>query len=129
MRLGIYAALTAVIMAILIATFAFVPDQLWSQGARKKHQAELSKVALKKWRIKRITAGKGDEVSWSATDSDLYFQFTDDKLFGEYHYTLRKQNTLTLEVKGNKGTYFYSIFSIADSAYVEGNSPPTIIIP
>jgi plastocyanin len=123
--------LAAMVLVISLVAFLVAPHELFTaalQSSVSKHNAAMKKVD-KKWKVDKITAKKGDDVMWSASDSDLYFQFMDSTLFGEYTYTLKKPKTLTLKVKGASGTYKYAIFRIADSTYVEGNSPPTIIIP
>ena len=115
-----------------VASFCLVgtilqPETGFTNPPPKKIKAQFSKDG-KKVKVQKIDAQKDDEVEWTASDGDLYFQFMDSDLFGDYNYMVKKGNTLTLTVKGKKGTYHYSIFSIADSSYVEGNSPPAIII-
>jgi len=120
------------VLAAMIAASGFflTPAAVFTKALPQqaaKHKGNFRKSG-KKWKIDKIQAKKGEEVSWSAVESDLYFQFMDSTLFGEYTYTLKKPNTLTLVVKGAKGTYPYAIFRTADSTYVTGNSPPTVII-
>ncbi|MDZ7292004.1 MAG: hypothetical protein ONB44_19560 [candidate division KSB1 bacterium] len=121
----------SIALMISVIFYLVAPEELFTgapQGVASKHKAVIKKAG-KKWKIDKITAKKGDDVIWSASDSDLYFQFMDSTLFGEYTYTLKKTDTLVLKVKGASGIYKYAIFRTADSTYVEGNSPPTIIIP
>jgi len=120
----------AIALMILTTGLLVAPPMLFTkamQNPGKKHKPTIQKVG-KKWKVSKVKAKKNDEVTWSATDSDLYFQFMDSTLFGEYTYKLKKPATLTLKVKGASGTYRYAIFRLADSSYVEGDSPPTIII-
>jgi hypothetical protein len=120
----------AIVVMMAVAGSLVAPLELFTAVAQRpmgKHNALMSKVG-KKWRVGTLTMKKDDEVTWSATDSDLYFQFMDSTLFGEYTYVVKKANSLTLKVKGTSGTHRYAIFRTEDLSYVEGNSPPTIII-
>ncbi len=122
--------LAATALVISVAGFLAVPHQVFTEAMQvKTHSAAIKKVDKKKWKVDKITAKKDDVVAWSSSTSDLYFQFMDDVLFGEYTYTVKKSQTLALKVKGASGTYKYAIFNMADSTYITGDSPPTIIIP
>ncbi len=119
--------ITAIASMVLMGGFLLAPHELLTQSPQSRHNASIRKIG-KKWKIDKVIAKKGDDVSWSASASDLYFQFMDSTLFGEYNYTLKKPMNLTLKVKGASGTYRYAIFNLADSTFVTGDSPPTIII-
>jgi len=123
-----FLGITAIASIVLIGGFLLAPHELFTQSQQTQHNTSIRKIG-KKWKIDKVIAKKGDDVSWSASSTDLYFQFMDSTLFGEYNYTLKRPMNLTLKVKGASGTYRYSIFNIADSTFVTGNSPPTIIIP
>lgn len=120
------------VLALLFAAAGFfvAPPELFTEvmpQAANKHNAAITKAG-KDWKVGKVTAKKDEEVTWSAADSDLYFQFMDSTLFGAYNYTLKKSHTLTLKVKGSSGVYPYAIFHLTDLAFIKGNSPPTIII-
>jgi hypothetical protein len=120
----------SIVLMILIGGSLVVPYQLLTQVPQNpgnRHSAMMKKIG-KKWRANRITAKRDEEISWSFQGADLYFQFMDSTLFGQYNYHLQKNGTLTLKVKGASGTYPYAIFNMADSSFVMGDSAPTIII-
>ena len=123
--------LAAMALVLSVASFLVAPPVLFTQGRRSvKKEAKFTKVANKKWRVDPVHASQNDEVAWSDSTSDLYFQFMNATLFGVETQTLKKGNTLTLTVQtAVNGAYHYAIFRTADSTYVIGNSPPTIIIP
>jgi hypothetical protein len=84
---------------------------------------------------KIIIKGKGDTVTCKAPDHmDLYLQFMDKSLFGEWFLKVLKNTTKTLTVQDGAqwGPHHYSIFCIDTNSgihgYAEGGSPPTIII-
>lgn len=107
----------------------FAPESGAAPPQSKNVKAKIEKKDNEKRKIEKLECQKGDTVSWEATDGDLYLQFMDKDLFGDYNYVVKKGTTLTLELKSEKkGTYFYSIFSSAEMDYVEGSSPPRIII-
>lgn len=102
-----------------------------------KHKLSIDKVD-KKWKVvdkqkkvkKEVKVKKGDSVTWVSDSSDVYFQFNDENLFGTYYAFLEKGDSLSLTVqkKAKKGKYYYSAFIYNDKAYLEGNSPPQIIV-
>jgi len=121
--------LAATALVISVAGFLAAPHEVFTEAMQVKKHSAVIKKADKKWKVDKITAKKGDDVTWSSSNSDLYFQFMDATLFGEYNYTVKKSETLALKVKGASGTYKYAIFNMADSTYITGDSPPTIIVP
>jgi len=126
-----FLSLVAMALVIAMAGFFFAPRVLFTQGRRSlQKEAKFTKISNKKWKVDPIHASQNDAVAWSDSTSDLYFHFMNATLFGVETQTLKKGNTLTLTVQtANNGTYHYAIFRTADSTYVTGNSPPTIIIP
>jgi hypothetical protein len=122
--------LASMALVIAMAGFLVVPHVLFTQGRSSvTKQAKLTRIA-KKWKVDPIHASQGEVVAWSDSTSDLYFHFMDATLFGVETQTLKQGSTLTLTVQTAKnGAYNYAIFRTADSTYVTGNSPPTIIIP
>lgn len=72
----------------------------------------------------------GEKVIWDAEESDLYFQFMDETLFGVYTTSIKRGDSLTLTVdsRAKRGTHPYAVFCLSDKEFAEGNSPPKIII-
>lgn len=112
------------------------------QPASKEHQLVIKKVR-NKWvveapelgtvppgQVRRLKAKRGHKIVWTAQGTDAYFQFLDDKLFGNYTRTVKKGKKLILTV-GNgarSGVHYYAVFCMADSVFAEGGSPPSIEI-
>jgi len=124
--------LASMALAITVAGFLLAPPALLTQAGPKpeKKKAKFSKAG-KKTKVDRIHAARGDTVAWSDPTSDLYFQFMDASLFGVETRTVKKGSTLSLTVQAaaKNGTYHYAIFRLADSTFVIGGSPPSVIIP
>jgi len=122
--------LAAMVMLIVVTAFLAAPHALYTQSARAiKKSAHFSKDG-KKTKVAALHATQGDTITWSDPTSDLYFQFMDETLFGVETGNVQKGKTLSLAVKtARNGTYEYSIFRMADSSFVVGNSPPKIVIP
>jgi len=77
-----------------------------------------------------VKARRGETITWEAEGTDLYFQFMDNKLFGDYTKTLKEGQRLSLTVGPNavKGENKYAVFHYTDKEFVEGDSPPAIIV-
>ncbi len=77
-----------------------------------------------------IQANPGDRVIWTASGSELFFQFPDESIFNSSGATLANGNELTLTVSMNAkaGEYTYSVFCTMDNQFATGDSPPKIII-
>lgn len=121
------------VMALVIAAAGFLvaPRAQFAQSKKSvKKEARFSKVG-KKTKVDLMHATPGDTLTWSDPASDLYFYFMDATLLGVETQTLKKGSTLNLMVQSaaKNGTYNYAIFRLADSTFVIGNTPPTIIIP
>ncbi len=119
--------------------FCINPVQLNAQQVDSSVTHKLSvKKTGNKWKTfdkkknveKQPKVKKGDYVVWEADSSDVYFQFIDENLFGVYNAFLKQGESLRLEVgkKAKKGKNYYSAFIYNDKAYMEGNSPPAIVV-
>ncbi len=77
-----------------------------------------------------VRAKRGDQVVWAAEGSDLYFQFMDTDLFGDYTCVVRdgEQITLTIGQNARAGSHRFAVFCLSGKAFVVGNSPPEIIV-
>ena len=75
-------------------------------------------------------AKKGEKVTWKATDSDLYFQFMDEQLFGTFTLMIKAGETeeLVIGSKAKSGINSYAVFHLNEKEFAEGNSPPQIIV-
>lgn len=101
------------------------------------HRLTVEKTG-KKWKTfdkkknveKQPKVKRGDKVVWEADSSDVYFQFMDENLFGVYNAYLKKGESLELTIgkRAKKGKNYYSAFIYDDKAYLEGYSPPQIIV-
>lgn len=123
-----------------LAFFSFNPVQINAQEVDRS--VETHKLTVKKtgnkWKTfdkkknveKQPKVKRGDYVVWEADSSDVYFQFMDEKLFGTFNAFLKQGDTLRLEVgkKAKKGKNYYSAFIYNDKAYLEGSSPPQIVV-
>ena len=103
----------------------------------KDHQLEIKKmdgewkVFLTEDSIKtKVKAKRNDKITWKVEDSDVYFQFMEENLFGKFKNKLKKKGELTLKINGNArlGVHKYAVFCMADSQYATGGSPPEIDI-
>lgn len=131
------AAFSSVIVLGLFFLFSGEFSSLWGlvQPPVKEHQLTIKKVR-NKWKVivgqdtlrTRITAKRGEKITWVAEGTDAYFQFMGNKLFGNYTRTLKDGKKLTLVVGNNarKGIHYYAVFCTADMEYAEGESPPQI---
>jgi hypothetical protein len=133
----------SVALIIVVGMVLQSPVNLLGQNQSKEHKIAIKKMKnkvtkIKEWKVvdaedslvTKIKVKKGDEVTWEAHGSDLYFQFMDEQLFGGYTYYLEDGKKLKLVV-GNKAearTYKYAVFCIADLEYARGDSPPVIIV-
>jgi hypothetical protein len=107
------------------------------QNSPKAVEISITKVN-KKWKAVEssdhtkidIKAKRGQKIIWTAEGSDLYFQFMDENLVGNYTRTLKDGKKLTLVIGPNakKGVNYYAVFCLSDSTYAEGGSPPKITI-
>jgi hypothetical protein len=102
-----------------------------------EHHLSITKVH-NKWKVvdsvdtsrTAVSAKRGERIVWEADGSDVYFQFMDDKLFGDYTRSLKANQRLVMVV-GNgarSGEHPYAVFCVADNEYATGDSPPKIII-
>ena len=122
---------------LMVFTATIIGSNSSAQSNQKVHKISLKKIN-KKWkavdhkdhRKTQIRAKKGEKIVWVAENSDMYFQFNDLDLFGVYTTMLKKGEELELTIgpKAKKGDNYYAVFSIEDKAFVEGSSPPKIII-
>ncbi|MEJ2636585.1 MAG: hypothetical protein P8184_14995 [Calditrichia bacterium] len=129
----------AILLLALLISFAGLPPSLLSQQPQKPKEHKLSILKIKKkWKVARsndstqtrVVAQRGDKIVWKAKGSDVFFQFSDDKLFGEYNATLKngKKLELTVGPEARSGPNVYSVFCLADSSFATGDSPPVIIV-
>ncbi len=143
-KFNIIAAIVA--LMVLTGIFSGGPDSsfnLFGQNPPKKHKIAIKKMKnkvtkMKEWKavdaedtlVTKIKVKKGDEIIWEADGSDLYFQFMDKQLFGDYTYFLEDGKKLKLIVgdQAQAKTYKYAVFCIADLEFARGDSPPVIIV-
>lgn len=107
------------------------------QQKRAVHRFRVGKLN-NKWKVydsgnannRVITASAGETVVWSATGSDVFFQFPDSSLFDtdEVSVTDGKDLSLTVSANAKPGRYTYSIFCAKEGKFATGDSPPVIII-
>ncbi len=103
----------------------------------KEHNVSFNKLD-KKWKVHdpadrkktKVHAKKGEQITWEAGKSDIYFQFPDVSLFGEHTMMLEKGQKMSLKVNpnANAGKHSYAAFCLDDKCFAEGNSPPEIIV-
>jgi len=103
----------------------------------KEHNVSFNKLA-KKWKVHdpadnrktKVHAKKGEQITWVAGTSDIYFQFPDASLFGEYTLMLEKGQKMSLKVRQNakSGIHSYAAVCLDDKCFAEGDSPPEIIV-
>lgn len=107
-----------------------------TKEASKEHKLVVKKVQ-NQWKVilegDTVTtprAKRGERVTWTAESTDVYFQFMDIRLFGDYTRRLKEGQKLTLVVSANAtiGENRYAAFCYADKQYATGDSPPRIII-
>jgi hypothetical protein len=138
----------AVIVVLMVLAGIFAGSStssfnLFGQNQSKKHKIAIKKMKnketkMKEWKavdaedslVTKIKVKKGDEITWDADGSDLYFQFMDNQLFGSYTYYLKDGQKLKLTVssKAEAKTYQYAVFCIADLEFARGDSPPVIVV-
>jgi hypothetical protein len=127
----------------LIVALVFIVGIIWSstsllgQGPPKAVEISITKVK-KKWKVvdstdstkTDIKGKRGQKIVWTANGSDVYFQFLDENLVGNYTRRLKDGQKLTLVIGPNakKGVNYYAVFCLSDSTYAEGGSPPKITI-
>jgi len=78
-----------------------------------------------------IVVSRGDTVVWSAPeDINIYFQFMDQELTGEYTQEALGGASLRLVIGENAeaGYHPYAVFVLEDSVYAVGESPPRMFI-
>ncbi len=103
----------------------------------KEHKLSIQKVK-NKWKVvdemdttkTMVKAKRGERIVWIAKGSDVYFQFMDQKLFGDYTRSLKNGQRLVLTIgsQAKGGPNRYAVFCMADKAFATGESPPVIII-
>jgi hypothetical protein len=108
-----------------------------SQNTIKEHELSVRKVK-NKWKVvdsqdstkTKVIAKKNEKIVWTAEGSEVYFQFLDEKLFGDYTKKLKAGQKLKLTIgnKAKSGPNRYAVFCLADSTFATGDSPPEIII-
>lgn len=78
----------------------------------------------------QIRAKRGDRISIQAEGSDIYFQFMDSKLFGDYTRVLKKGQQVVLNISrlAKVGSHRYAAFCLEDKVFATGESPPVIIV-
>lgn len=78
----------------------------------------------------KVKAKKKDKITWTSEDTDVYFQFMEESLFGKYKDKMKKKDKLTLTITDNAelGIHKYAVFCVADSQFAIGGSPPEIDI-
>jgi len=106
-------------------------------NGKKEHRVSFSK-SNNKWKVHdredkaktNVRAKTGEQITWEATDSDIYFQFPDASVFGEHTMMVEKGRKLTLTVGPNatSGEHHYAAFCYDDKIFAEGDSPPKIVI-
>ncbi|NBC26663.1 MAG: hypothetical protein GVY08_07375 [Bacteroidetes bacterium] len=78
-----------------------------------------------------IVVAPGDTVVWNAPpESELYFQFMDDRLTGEFTEVASRGESVSLIIgeRAKEGDNPYAAFVINDSTYARGESPPRMIV-
>lgn len=78
-----------------------------------------------------IEVARGDTVVWKAPEeSDIYFQFMDDRLTGVFTEVANRGESLSLTIgeRAKEGENPYAAFVLNDSTYARGESPPRLII-
>ncbi len=132
--------LSVIVVLSLAASIYFVgfAMQLWSQAPAAAEVHLVVKKINNQWRVvdatdntrTRVTAKRGEKVVWTAEGSDMYFQFIDQKLFGDYTRTLKAGQKLMLVVgnQAHSGENAYAVFCTATNEYARGDSPPKIIV-
>lgn len=136
-RLAVLAALTAALLLLVFLTDSHPLLSVEYQNPPAEHNLQVRKVR-NKWKVVEsqdstkttVRAKKGEKIIWEAVGSDVYFQFMDDKLFGNYTRVLKDGHKLVLSVGNNAktGVNHYAVFCIADLEYATGDSPPVIIV-
>ena len=116
-------------------TFQVTINTAFAQA--KEHKLKILKVN-NKWKVVheeditkvKIKAKRGEKIVWTASGSDMYFQFMDEKLFGNYTRTLKDGQKLVLPIgsEAKLGSHPYAVFCLTDKAFATGESPPTIIV-
>ena len=129
------------LVVLLFFLGGFVAPQTWSTAnAQRKpehHKFSVGKMD-KTWRVYEdknhgnhvIKASVGDTVTWTASGTNLVFQFPEKTLFGTDNATIQDGKSLTLVVQpsAKKGRHIYAVFCTKGGVYASGDSPPVIII-
>lgn len=136
-RTGLLAAFAVL---ILIGGLMNSPYKLFGvelQNPPAQHNLLVTKVQSK-WKVvdaqdttsTTVKAKRGEQIIWTAKGSDVYFQFLDDKIFGDYARSLKdgKKLVLTVGAGAKTGPNPYAVFCISDLEYATGGSPPVIIV-
>lgn len=128
----------AVALVILMAGFSGLSRKPASDmlPMAKNVQLTIKKISGE-WKVvftqdptKKVKAKKKDKITWNIEGTDVFFQFMDQGLFGEFKTHGKKGKKVTLTIRDNIsiGTYNYAVFCLEDSTFATGNSPPVIII-
>ena len=78
-----------------------------------------------------IVVSRGDTVVWYAPENrDIYFQFMDRELTGEYTREVLKGDSVTITIGENAetGEHPYAVFVYDAREYARGESPPRLFI-
>ncbi|NGP76385.1 hypothetical protein G3570_07065 [Balneolaceae bacterium YR4-1] len=136
-----------IIFTLLLSILLFISCSDYKKGTDDrpappiKHELVLKKDQ-NKWKVRKPRVTRGDTLVWVAPDSsDMSFQFPGnisrfleplndqkDKLTDGYLKYLKAGDSLRLVVKRTAPyrVIEYAIFVLADSMYVEGDTPPEI---
>jgi len=122
----------ASVLAIILTGAVDTSDLLAQQP--RSHSISITKVGTQ-WKVVSATgdtvkAKPGELIVWTAVGTDAYFQFMDDKIFGNYTRMVKAGQKLTLPVgaAARKGVHAYAVFCLTDKQFARGDSPPIIII-
>jgi hypothetical protein len=135
MRLISLTSSLVLVIAIMWSSSVLIGEEM--QNPPQDVEISIKKVK-KKWKVvdatdstnTNIKGKRGQKIVWKAEGSDVYFQFMDDKLVGNYTRRLKDGQKLTLVIGPNakKGVNYYAVFCLSDSTYAVGGSPPKLTI-
>jgi hypothetical protein len=133
-RFFLLATALAVVLTAVVLVRPDAESTMEAQPQVKKHEIRIEKIH-NRWKVVSATgdtvkAKRGELIVWTPVESDMYFQFMDDKLFGGFTHKRKAGQKLSLAVANGarKGVNAYAVFCLADSAFATGDSPPIIII-
>lgn len=78
-----------------------------------------------------LAVSRGDTVVWHAPQNrEIFFQFMDQELTGEYTQELLPGKSLTLVIgeKAKSGEHKYAVFVYGAKSFAKGESPPRMMI-